>query len=465
MKKVVALSEHLLALTNSEAGADTVVSCLEWFGQRCEAVEVALVAYDQLGNIAHFDGWAEASSSDEKLFNQLKTANLIPDRRSKSRTEVIELGSALGTRAVLAINLMGRPLPGEILANIESIRSFFSLVLDRTQLKAACALTAQRLADFAELGGDWLWEMDAKGRFTYVSKNLDLYGLEAGAFLGHTLDEIGGRAGADIVAPDWKATQMRLASHEPFRKFLHPVLLPDGGRLWLRSSGQPNFGSDGVFLGFKGVSAELTELVAGERSAREVVEQLTATLQALPDLVFEITHEGRYTDFVAGPPELMVAAHERMFGKTLEEVLPPDIAALSRNSLRLTLRDGKCPPDRYRLETPGGWRWFEISGARKRPERPDGQPTAIFVIRNITEDILTTELLEQALTDARQASKSKSSFLANMSHEIRTPLNGVLGMAEILDGLIIDPRQKDMIQTIRKEICPEVGDGPHQAAF
>ena len=392
MTKVVSLSEHLLALTNSEAGADTVVSCLEWFGQRCEAVEVALVAYDQLGNIAHFDRWAEASlSDDEKLFNQLETANLVPDRRTKSRTEVIELGSALGTRAVLAINLMGRPLPGEILANIESIKSFFTLVLDRTQLKAACALTAQRQADFAELGGDWLWEMDAKGRFTYVSKNLDLYGLEAGVFLGHTLDEIGGRAGADIVAPDWKATQMRLASHVPFRNFFHPVLLPDGGRLWLRSSGRPYFGSDGAFLGFKGVSAELSELVEGERSAREVVEQLTAILDAMPDLVFEITHEGRYTDFMAGPPELMAGAQERLLGKTLEEVLPPDIAALSRNSLRLTLRDGKCPPDRYQLKTAGGWHWFEISGARKMPTRPNGQPTAIFVIRNITEDMLQRE--------------------------------------------------------------------------
>ncbi|MBV5284772.1 MAG: response regulator [Methyloversatilis discipulorum] len=39
---------------------------------------------------------------------------------------------------------------------------------------------------------------------------------------------------------------------------------------------------------------------------------------------------------------------------------------------------------------------------------------------------------EQAVADAREASRAKSAFLAAMSHEIRTPLNGVVGLADIL---------------------------------
>lgn len=39
---------------------------------------------------------------------------------------------------------------------------------------------------------------------------------------------------------------------------------------------------------------------------------------------------------------------------------------------------------------------------------------------------------EQAVSDAREASRAKSAFLAAMSHEIRTPLNGVVGLAHIL---------------------------------
>jgi signal transduction histidine kinase len=48
-----------------------------------------------------------------------------------------------------------------------------------------------------------------------------------------------------------------------------------------------------------------------------------------------------------------------------------------------------------------------------------------------TELLKAKEQLEQALTDAKNASKSKSEFLANMSHEIRTPLGAIMGFAEL----------------------------------
>ena len=43
----------------------------------------------------------------------------------------------------------------------------------------------------------------------------------------------------------------------------------------------------------------------------------------------------------------------------------------------------------------------------------------------------------------------KSEFLANMSHELRTPLNGILGFAELLEGDLDDPTQREYAQTIR----------------
>ena len=58
--------------------------------------------------------------------------------------------------------------------------------------------------------------------------------------------------------------------------------------------------------------------------------------------------------------------------------------------------------------------------------------------------------LEEARAKAEDMSKAKSIFLANMSHEIRTPLNGVLGMAEILQGLVTTPEKLRMVSTIRK---------------
>ncbi|MGE4559464.1 MAG: transporter substrate-binding domain-containing protein, partial [Desulfobulbus sp.] len=66
------------------------------------------------------------------------------------------------------------------------------------------------------------------------------------------------------------------------------------------------------------------------------------------------------------------------------------------------------------------------------------------------EELLAThEALRQAKEQAEYATKVKSEFLANMSHEIRTPMNSVIGFAEILEGLIQDPVQRDYLNSIK----------------
>ncbi len=57
---------------------------------------------------------------------------------------------------------------------------------------------------------------------------------------------------------------------------------------------------------------------------------------------------------------------------------------------------------------------------------------------------------EHLAREAEAANQAKSEFLANMSHEIRTPMNAVIGYAELLDGLLKEPRQKSYLEAIRK---------------
>lgn len=66
----------------------------------------------------------------------------------------------------------------------------------------------------------------------------------------------------------------------------------------------------------------------------------------------------------------------------------------------------------------------------------------IILFRNITaeksKEIEANKKLTQALTDAREASKAKTTFLFNMSHDIRTPMNAVMGFTTMAKKHIDD---------------------------
>ncbi|WP_192931161.1 PAS domain S-box protein [Gemmobacter serpentinus] len=128
----------------------------------------------------------------------------------------------------------------------------------------------------------------------------------------------------------------------------------------------------------------LLERSARETQQTEAIHRLTAILDAMPELMFEVDADACYTGFYAGPPHLMARPPEEMKGKTLAEVLPEPVQAIATKALHTVLEQGRVQNVIYSMKLPTGDFTFELSGSRKDATTPEGKPSAIFIVRDIS---------------------------------------------------------------------------------
>jgi diguanylate cyclase (GGDEF)-like protein/PAS domain S-box-containing protein len=137
-------------------------------------------------------------------------------------------------------------------------------------------------------------------------------------------------------------------------------------------------------------------------------QQLLATLDALPDLMFEMDLNGRYLDFRSPRKELLAVAPSDFIGKTLADVLPPETASICLSALQEAQQNGYSQGQQIELALPDGPHWFELSVARKAPNA-GSVPTFIVLSRDVTERKLARQKVERlsrlyaALSQCNQA--------------------------------------------------------------
>ncbi|RIX43502.1 MAG: PAS domain S-box protein [Rhodocyclales bacterium GT-UBC] len=141
----------------------------------------------------------------------------------------------------------------------------------------------------------------------------------------------------------------------------------------------------------------LEELKASRSAAEKAHADLAATLEAIPDLLFELDEEGRYIDVYASKESLLAAPKEALLGKTVHEVLPP----LAAEQIMLALSSAALRKADYgriiTLTVDGEAHWFELSATLKQAGH--GSLARILVLsRDITQRLKA----EQALSEARE---------------------------------------------------------------
>ncbi|MGA8864588.1 MAG: MASE3 domain-containing protein [Gallionella sp.] len=122
--------------------------------------------------------------------------------------------------------------------------------------------------------------------------------------------------------------------------------------------------------------------------------RLQATLDALPDLMFEVGLDGRFHSYHSPYADLKTSGRREYVGRLLQETFPPDVSQRVLSALQQAGETGRSSGE-YDLESASGKRWFEFSVVRK-PVGAGQSPSFIVLSRDVSQRKRAELALEQS---------------------------------------------------------------------
>lgn len=254
----------------------------------------AVVVFDAIGRISTFNRAAEqifGYSAEEIRGRNIQ--DIIANGEDSDQplldavTNQISRDFGAGGKLAEGIRRDGCVFPAEIaLGEMPSQGSlqYIGIIRDvtiRNEAEALLRESESRFQDLANSASDWFWETDSDYRLTFTSERIGtVLGVKPAAVEGSSWFDLGLEDHPQLAA----AHRADIAARVPFRDVEFHVGPPSGtdSRI-IRLSGIPLFASDGRFLGYRGVGADITREAAAIREAARAQEQLRDAIDSLSD--------------------------------------------------------------------------------------------------------------------------------------------------------------------------------------
>lgn len=268
-------------------------------------------------------------------------------------------------------------------------------IVERKRAEAALRESRQQFQELVETLSDCIWEVDALGRFTYVSPRVkDL--------LGYGPEELLGKTALEFMPPDEAVRLAEMLTKRPtelgpWTAIEHVLRGKDGRTVTFETSGAPFFDLQGALRGFRGIHRDVSERRRAERRLQASEFRLRQTEQIARVGGCLANPESDRLECTEGLKRLAEVPldYEPRLAEGLSFIAPEYRAELMR-LLRETFATGK--PNTYECElvTSRGRRlWTEVHGVLSVGEGESRSVAATF------RDITVRKRMEQAIRDER----------------------------------------------------------------
>jgi PAS domain S-box-containing protein len=249
------------------------------------------------------------------------------------------------------------------------------------------------LVAIADASSDAIYAKDDEGRYL-------LFNNAAARFVGKPAEDVIGQDDRALFPPDQAdfivAKDRRVRASGQAEAGEETLQTADGERVFLATKG-PLRGADGNVFGTYGISRDITDRKRAEDAVRRLADDLSATLQAIPDLMFELDAEGHYLKVKSLNESLLAAPSEQLLGRAVSDVLPAEAADTMMTALAAAGHTGSDFGRTIVLPLAAGARHFELSVARKPVLAGQGER---FIV--LSRDITARQSAEAQLRQRNQ---------------------------------------------------------------
>jgi len=145
-------------------------------------------------------------------------------------------------------------------------------VVRKNRLEQSLLKSEKRFQDMAENTSDWIWEMDAQGKYIYSNPVVE-------DIIGYPRDEVIGRYFYDFFCSENKEALKAqifefMAKLKPIKSFDNILLRKDGVEVIMETSGVPSLDKRGKISCYRGVNRDISERKQAEFRIRQLSQQL-----------------------------------------------------------------------------------------------------------------------------------------------------------------------------------------------
>jgi PAS domain S-box-containing protein len=270
----------------------------------------------------------------------------------------------------------------------------------------------ERLSAILDGVGGFIFIKGSDFRFQFANRALcDLLGCSAESFVGKCDEDFFDQ---ETVASLRAKDRHVLELGERVQSVEKRVVQHDGKTHSFLSIKVPMRDKVGNIVSLLGISTDITEQQRNEKALRELGNELNATLQAIPDLLFELDESGRFVNFWDNDSDELVVPKEGLINHQLADVFSSEAVATITAALRKTGETGRSSGQQTLLPLTNGAQWFELSTVLKPGD--SGSPTFLILARNISERLATQDALRKLSQAVEQS--PEAILISNLDAEI-----------------------------------------------